>query len=367
LHSPQASIPWNSEKLKTIHEKHFNHIIYTDNLTVVVTYFVGETVDMLDCFSKLTLEITLSTAFSVDAKMQTGENTEILEKAKAVLRMPYIVLQTARLPFGNLYFRLMAALRGSQPAYLQAVTSEIIKKRRQQGITGRQDLLEFMMMASEETAVGKISRLTDDEILAQSLVFFLDGYDTANNTLTFTLYHLVLHPDIQDKLRSEINEAMETNVRKTPLFEIARNIEYLDCVIKEAQRLCPPAAQVGRECAEDFDLNGIHIPAGTEIVIPIYVMHHDPDAWEDPEKFDPERFRGPGKNTRHAFQFLPFGAGPRQCIGMTFALMEIKIALVKILMKFKFVLSPETQVPLEIHPGLNLTAKDGVLVRVLAL
>ena len=90
----------------------------------------------------------------------------------------------------------------------------------------------------------------------------------------------------------------------------------------------------------------------------------DPDVWEDPEKFDPERFRGPVKDTRHAFQFLPFGAGPRNCIGMRFALMEVKMALVKILMKFKFVASPETQVPLKIRAGLTLSAKDGVLVRV---
>ena len=88
------------------------------------------------------------------------------------------------------------------------------------------------------------------------------------------------------------------------------------------------------------------------------------DAWKDPERFDPERFRGARKDTYHPFQFLPFGAGPRNCIGMRFALLEIKIALVKILMKYKFVQSPETQVPLVLHDGATMTAKNGVLVRV---
>ena len=99
-------------------------------------------------------------------------------------------------------------------------------------------------------------------------------------------------------------------------------------------------------------------------MIPIYALHHDPDAWQDPETFDPERFRGPSKDAIHAFQFLPFGAGPRNGIGMRFALMEIKIALVKLLLRYKFVQSPETQVPLILHPGGTLSVRDGVRVRV---
>ena len=156
------------------------------------------------------------------------------------------------------------------------------------------------------------------------MIFLLAGFDTSSNTLAFTLYHLVLNPYVQDKLRSEIKEAVESNSNK-PLYGIVQNIEYLDCVIKEGQRLCSTAPHVNRECAEDYELNGIRIPAGTMILIPMYFMHRDPEAWENPEKYDPERFRGPAKEARHAFQFLPFGGGPRNCIGMRFALMEIKM------------------------------------------
>ena len=319
---------------------------------------------MLDWFGRLTLEVILSTAFGVDAKIQMGENIEMLTEAKKLFEVPRMLRQIARLPFGKLILRSLSALRGDKPHYFNDVAKEIIKSRRQQGLTGRKDLLQLMMTATDETTVEGVSRLSDDEVVAQSIIFLLAGYETSSNTLAFTLYHLAVNPDIQDKLRSEINEAMETCARKKPLYEVAQNIEYLDCVIKEAQRLCPPAPIMNRECDEDFDLNGIHIPAGTEVVIPIYALHHDPDAWEDPEKFDPERFRGPAKDARHAFQFLPFGAGPRNCIGMRFALLEIKIALVRILMKYKFVRSPETQVPLVIHPGATLSAKGGVLVRV---
>ena len=323
-----------------------------------------QSVNMLDWFSKLTLEAILSTAFGVDTNIQMGENTETLEKAKALFEVPFIVRLIGRLPFGKLLLKIMFSVRGNPATYLGDVVKEIIKTRRQQGLTGRKDLLHLMMTANEETTVEGVSKLSDEEIVAQSIVFLLAGYETSSNTLSFILYHLALNPDVQDKLRTEINEAVESNAKRKSLYELAQNMEYLDCVIKESQRLCPAAPQVNRECCENYDLNGIHIPAGTEIMIPIYVLHHDPDAWQNPEKFDPERFRGPAKDARHAFQFLPFGAGPRNCIGMRFALMEVKIALVRILMKYKFVASPETQVPLEIREGITLSAKDGVLIRV---
>jgi len=319
---------------------------------------------MLDWFSKLTLEAILSTAFGVDANIQMGENTETLEKAKALFEVPFMVRLIARLPFGKLLLKIMSSVRGNPAIYLGDVVKEIIKTRRQQGLTGRKDLLHLMMTANEETTVEGVSKLSDDEIVAQSIIFLLAGYETSSNTLSFILYHLALNSDVQDKLRTEIKETVESNAKRKSLYELAQNMEYLDCVIKESQRLCPAAPHVNRECCEDYDLNGIHIPAGTEIMIPIYVLHHDPDAWQNPEKFDPERFRGPAKDARHAFQFLPFGAGPRNCIGMRFALMEVKIALVRILMKYKFVASPETQVPLEIREGITLSAKDGVLIRV---
>ena len=325
--------------------------------------FTDQSVNMLDWFSRMTLEVILSTAFGVDTSIQLGENKELLEKAKALFQIPTIVRMIARLPLGSSIFRLILSRRGNPAEYLKEVAEDIIKSRRQQGLTGRKDLLHLMMTANEETTVEGVSKLSDEEIIAQSIVFLLAGYETSSNTLSFTLYHLAVNPDVQDKLRKEIIEAMETNAKK-PLYDVAQSIEYLDCVIMEAQRLYPATVQVNRECSEDYDLNGIHIPAGTEILIPIYALHHDPDAWQDPEKFDPERFRGPAKEARHAFQFLPFGAGPRNCIGMRFALMEIKIALVRILTKYKFVQSSETQVPLIIHPGATLSAKGGVRVRV---
>ena len=322
---------------------------------------------MLDWFSKLTLEVILSTAFGLEAEVQNGKDNELLTEGKKFFSTPQIIRQISRLPFGPALLRFLAMLRRQRPEYFQEVATEILKARRQQGFSGRKDLLDLMMHATDETTTEGVSRLSDEEVVAQSVVFLLAGYETSSNTLAFTLYYLVVNPEMQEKLRTQIREALETNAKKGCLYDIVKNIDYLDCVIKESQRLCPPAIHVNRECHEDFDLSGIHIPAGTEVVIPIYALHHDPDAWEDPEKFDSERFRGARKDTHHPFQFLPFGGGPRNCIGMRFALLEIKIALVKILSKYKFVRSAKTQVPLMLHAGGALSAKGGVLVRVESL
>ena len=322
---------------------------------------------MLDWFSKLTLEVILSTAFGLEAEVQNGKDNELLTEGKKFFSTPQIIRQISRLPFGPALLRFLSMLRRQRPEYFQEVATEILKARRQQGFSGRKDLLDLMMHATDETTTEGVSRLSDEEVVAQSVVFLLAGYETSSNTLAFTLYYLVVNPEMQEKLRTQIREALETNAKKGCLYDIVKNIDYLDCVIKESQRLCPPAIHVNRECHEDFDLSGIHIPAGTEVVIPIYALHHDPDAWEDPEKFDPERFRGARKDTHHPFQFLPFGGGPRNCIGMRFALLEIKIALVKILSKYKFVRSAKTQVPLMLHAGGALSAKGGVLVIVESL
>ena len=322
---------------------------------------------MLDWFSKLTLEVILSTAFGLEAEVQNGKDNELLTEGKKIFSTPQIIRQISRLPFGPALLRFLAMLRQQRPEYFQEVATEILKARRQQEFSGRKDLLDLMMHATDETTTEGVSRLSDEEVVAQSVVFLLAGYETSSNTLAFTLYYLVVNPEMQEELRTQIREALETNAKKGCLYDIVKNIDYLDCVIKESQRLCPPAVHVNRECHEDFELSGIHIPAGTEVVIPIYALHYDSDAWEDPEKFDPERFRGARKDTYHPFQLLPFGGGPRNCIGMRFALLEIKIALVKILSKYKFVRSAKTQVPLMLHAGGALSAKGGVLVRVESL
>ena len=317
---------------------------------------------MLDWYSRMTLEVILDTAFGVQTDIQNEKESELLERAREIFRIPSIFAVLRRFPFGRHLLNLLATVRGRR-GYFEKVASDIVQKRKKSGITGRQDLLHLMLTAHEDMTEEGVSKLTDEEIVGQCVIFLFAGYETSSNTLAYITYYLTINQDVQDKLREEIKEAVKSKP-DSKLYDLAHSIEYLDCVISEAQRLYPPLAHLSRECAKDYDIGGIHIPAGLEVLIPVYFLQRDPEAWPDPEKFDPERFRGPAKDNRHPYQFMPFGTGPRSCIGMRFALMEIKIALVKCLLKYKFVQSPETQVPLAILAGATLTPRDGVHVRI---
>ena len=328
----------------------------------VLIFFVGKTVNVMDWFSKLALEVIFSTAFGIKADVQTDPDEKLLKKVRSAFSFPFILRILSRIPILSTVLKLLLSLR-SNMGYFGKIALEIIRQRRESGTPERQDLMQLMLKAQQESTVDGVSKITDEEIVAQCIAFLLGGHETSMISLSTSAYHLALYPDVQEKLRKCICEYMETNPSAS-FYEISQCIEYLDCVINETLRVFPPAHQLNRECTQDCVVNGIAIPKGIEIIIPFYTLHHDPDAWEDPEKFDPERFRSPAKEIRHSYQFMPFGAGPRICLGMRLALMEVKILLVKILLKYKFVRSPETQVPMAMHAGNTLAPKDGVHLKI---
>ena len=325
-----------------------------------LSYFSsGKAVDIHSWFSQFTLDVILSTVFGFESDVQTNPDDKFFKEAKNVFKHHRLFNFLRTVPFVS----LLNYLPINKRFYPIDIASEIVCKRRQQGLVGRKDLLHAMFTAQEENTATGISKLTNDEIIAQAVVFLLAGFETTNSTLTSIVYNLVLNPDIQEKLYSEITATMAANPGM-PLYDLIHNIEYLQCVINEAQRLIPPGYMPLRECSQSCNINGLKIPAGMEVIFAIYALHHDPEAWSDPEKFDPERFCSPAKDTRHPYQFIPFGAGPRNCIGMRLALVEMKIILVKTLLSFKFVRCPETQVPMALIAGATLHPRDGLFVRV---
>ena len=331
------------------------------NYRVFFASYLGESVDILNVFNRMTLEVILSAAFGVQTDIQNDEESLLLKRVKEVFRGSRIVDILRQFPFGMFMLSVLGELRRER-SYFEKIASEIVYQRRKSGNLGIEDLMQLMLTAHEQFNGDGVSKLTDEEIIGQCLIFLFAGYETSSNTLGYISYHLALNQEVQDKLREEIRSAVRRNPDST-LYDLAHSIEYLDCVISETLRLNPPLAQFKRECVDDYDFKGIRIPAGFEVTVPVYSLHRDPDAWPDPERFDPERFLSPAKDNRHPYQFMPFGTGPRSCIGMRFALMEIKITLVKLLLKYKVVRSPETQVPLKIVAGVTLIPKDGVHVR----
>ena len=221
----------------------------------------------------------------------------------------------------------------------------MLDTRSKQGSSGKKDLVQLMLEAHEATVDG-VSKLSDNEIMAQSITFLLAGFETTDSTLTNTAYFLATYPEVQEKLIEEIEKAEEAR-GSTPLYDHVQSIGYLDQVVCEVLRLCSPAFILLRGCEEEAVYKGTRFPKGVDVNIPTYVLHRDPEVWESPLEFNPDNFSPEAKEKRDSYSFLPFGTGPRQCIGMRLALLEIKLALLKILQRFKFERSPETVATLE--------------------
>uniref|UniRef100_G3MTL5 Cytochrome P450 n=1 Tax=Amblyomma maculatum TaxID=34609 RepID=G3MTL5_AMBMU len=186
--------------------------------------------------------------------------------------------------------------------------------------------------------IGKKKRfLTNEEIVANGLVFFVAGFETTGTSMSFMAYLLAKHNDIQDRLREEILAVLKRDGAFT--YDNVFGIKYLDQVICESLRYYSPVVGfTTRKCARDYEYNGMIIPAGTSILIPGYHMSHDPAFWERPDLFDPERFNTQNKGQIDHMVYQPFGQGPRNCIGMRFAQLEMKLTMAKTLAKYKFVL-----------------------------
>ncbi|XP_070556773.1 cytochrome P450 3A8-like [Ptychodera flava] len=203
---------------------------------------------------------------------------------------------------------------------------------------------------------------TNDEVLAQSLLFFLAGYETTSTMMGFLAFSMATNPDIQEKLCAEIDEVMARY--DEPNYEAVSKMPFLEMVVCETLRMYPPATRFDRECSEDVTIDGIRFHKGLIVNVPIYVIHHDPKNYPEPEKFIPERFTKEEKEKRHPYAWLPFGAGPRNCIGMRFALLEAKIGVVRIFQNFTFEPCAETEIPVKLGTTGFLSPPNGIKLAV---
>ncbi|GBM26748.1 Cytochrome P450 3A13 [Araneus ventricosus] len=193
--------------------------------------------------------------------------------------------------------------------------------------------------------------LSMDELASQCVAFFLAGYDTTASTLSFAAYLLALNQNIQDKLRDEVDTMLEIyNGELT--YEAIQSLKYMENVIRETLRLYPPIYRLERQANADWQLGktGIILRKGMLVTVPIYAMNRDPKYWPDPETFNPDRFE---TENRKEYCFLPFGTGPKACLGRRFAEMEMKVCLSYLMANFKIHTCPETKVPINFDKGLN--------------
>ena len=190
--------------------------------------------------------------------------------------------------------------------------------------------------------------------------FVFAGHDTTSSAVSWTLYEIGRHPDIQMKLHEEIDNVAEAGEKR--IVDKIRSLKYLECVIKESLRLHPPVPAFDRMLEADLEVVcGCTIPAGTVVEVDVVNVHRNPKYWPDPHVFDPDRFEKEKSATRSPYCFLPFSAGSRNCIGQKFAMQELKVFLYTILKNFNI---KSVQKPDEIETdfGLTITSFNGIHV-----
>lgn len=169
--------------------------------------------------------------------------------------------------------------------------------------------------------------LSDDDIRHELVVFLAAGHDTTATTLTYALWVLGAHPELQDRVATEVAAVGDRPLTSNDVPRLGYTVQ----VLHEALRLCPPGPAIPRMVMKDFDVDGYRVEAGTLVVVGIYAMHRDPSLWDHPLVFDPDRFRPGNSGDRDRWQFLPFGGGPRSCIGDHFAMLEATLGLATII------------------------------------
>jgi cytochrome P450 len=233
---------------------------------------------------------------------------------------------------------------------LDGVVHGILQERRRRGGAG--DLLAMLMEARDE-AMGE--RMSDRQLRDELMTLILAGHETTANALTWTCYLLSKHPEVERKVFAEVDEVLGAGA---PAFDDLAKLRYTTMVIQEAMRLYPPAWAFERTAIADDEVAGYHVPAGTILIIAPYVLHRDPVQWENPEGFEPERFSPERAAARPRYVYLPFGGGPRHCIGNGFAMMEVQIILAMVVRRYRLWLVSGHRV--ELDPLITLRPRHGV-------
>ncbi|XP_066154468.1 cytochrome P450 6a2-like [Euwallacea fornicatus] len=259
--------------------------------------------------------------------------------------------------------------------YFSEIVQNVINHREKNNVE-RKDFMQLMLQLKKLGTLNSINDdesvaaekqkffVTDQEILNESFLFFLAGFETSSSTMTFTFLELAQNSQVQQTLRSEILEVLHKHDGKLT-FESLGEMTYLDKVVKETLRKYPVLPVLPRRCTKSYKIpdTDIIIEKGTMVHIPVIGIQWDPNYYPNPEEYNPENFSPEKIASRPDFTWMPFGEGPRQCIGMRFGLMQAKIGIVALLSKFKFTLHPSVKPPFEADQGLRLYAlKKDIIV-----
>jgi cytochrome P450 len=322
-------------------------VAYTERM--LETWREGETRDLHVEMMQLALGIVAKTLFDADVAGDARDVGVALDTAleSFLARLNSVFALPPRLPTPK-NLRLWRAVRR-----LDEVIYGFIKQRRASG-EDRGDLLSLLLHAHDE---DDGSQMTDRQLRDEAMTLFLAGYETTALALSWTGYLLARHPEVDARLAAELQGLLGG---RSPTVADYPRLKYTEKVITESMRLYPPAYVVGRQPINDFLVGGYRIPAGRTIWLSQWLVHHDPRFFDEPGKFNPDRWTETMVQRLPKYAYFPFGGGPRICIGNSFAMMEMILVLATVGQKFRFTLAPGEVV--RPRPSFTLRPDHGVKV-----
>lgn len=371
---------------------------YTGQMIQIVRGEASETgytdQEMKDFFTRIANDIIATCAFGLKVESVKDRENEFYTMGKKMMNFNRLIVLLRVFAF-RFFPKLMGKIGvdivdREQLQYFSKIIRDTVGTREAHGIV-RPDMVQLLMQARkgtlkhqeestessagfatvEESHVGKTvtgKTMTEPEFIAQCLIFFLAGFDTISTGFMFMAYELALNQDVQQKLYEEVVETNKQLQGKSLTYDALQKMTYMDMVVSESLRMWPVPA-IDRLCVRDYhfdDGEGLKftIEKGSCMWFPVHAIHHDPKYYPNPSKFDPERFSEANKGNIDPSTYLPFGIGPRNCIGSRFALMEIKAIMYQLLLNFSFERNEKTQIPLKLTKGfVGLGAENGMHLR----
>ncbi|XP_037947264.1 probable cytochrome P450 6a13 [Teleopsis dalmanni] len=331
--------------------------------------------DAKDLFARYTTDMIGSCAFGLECHSLTNPNSDFQRMGRKILEEPRHspFVQAFMFTAPDLARKLrMKTFTDEATEFFLKVVQETVEYREKNNIK-RNDFIDLLIELKTHRDLLGEDAIPDDQsngftlkqLAAQALIFFLAGFDTSSSTMAFCIYELAINPQIQELLRNEIFDVLEKYNEKL-CYECIKEMYYLEKVISETLRKYPVLPHIARRTLANYNVPNTNFTfeKNLRVIIPVDSIHHDPELYPVPEKFDPERFSQEQIAKRHPAAYLPFGDGPRNCIGKRFGTLQVQIGIIVLLKSFRISITEHTEIPARYSlKGFLLTPTAGMKLK----
>ncbi|KAK9498584.1 hypothetical protein O3M35_003184 [Rhynocoris fuscipes] len=374
---------WHSRRKAITPTFHFKILeqftnIFDKNGTILINrlkeYCDGKIFDVQPLISRYTLDIICETAMGIQINAQNDPNSSYITSLRNLCQL---ISDRARKPWlQNDFLYTLTGKRREEDKLIKTLhdfTNKVIQAKsvtlsesehtshtKDEGIKEKTAFLELLLKMKMS---GNPTFKTYSDIREEVDTFMFEGHDTTSAAISFALVQISKHKDVQDKIYDEVASLVESGADISS-YESLQKMKYLESVIKESLRLFPSVPIIGRELIEDVYLpSGYTVPKGAMLFISVFFLHRNEKYFPNPEVFNPDNFLYESTNKRHPYGYIPFSAGPRNCIGQKFAMLELKSVLAKIILEFEIEPADDGW-ELELDPNVVLQSSNGHRIKI---